>query len=406
VAADAKSSQELLQGKMDATTWTTTLIFLRKNLTEVYNNISEMEWKRKEIDNKREALTKQLQQVQSARPKEEKSIQLVLQCKSSLSTELTVAYLLQEVYWSPTYELRALPAKDEVEMVYSAQVHQKTGEDWSAVALNLSTATPAIGAQAPELQPWYLNLVKPQPVRMMKAAAAPQMQMAQEVESMADMALGAPAPSYVESKGASVNFALTGKRDLPSGEDPTKVLIYRHTFPAVISYLTIPKLSSFAYLKGRFENNSEYPLISGSAMTYVDGDYVGKSSLENKAVGEKVELSLGIDPNIKIKHELVKRFERNKGMLSKKTEVEYTYKITCENYHSKTMELQVNDQVPISRNNDVEISDIKLTPEPSEWNKESGKVGWKVEIKTKEKKEILINFLVSYPRDGIISGLY
>jgi len=127
--------------------------------------------------------------------------------------------------------------------------------------------------------------------------------------------------------------------------------------------------------------------------------------LLNKAVGEKVELSLVIDPNIKIKHELVKRFERNKGMISKKTEIEYVYKITCENYRSKTAVLAVQDQAPISRNEDVEVSDIKLPPNADEWNKETGKLTWNLTVTPKEKKEILISFVVSHPRDAVISGL-
>jgi len=87
VAADAKASQELLQAKMDVASWSSTLTFLRKNLTTVYNEITELELQRKQLDNKREALKKQLQQVQSARPKEEKSIQLLLQSKTALSTD-------------------------------------------------------------------------------------------------------------------------------------------------------------------------------------------------------------------------------------------------------------------------------------------------------------------------------
>jgi uncharacterized protein (TIGR02231 family) len=407
IAADTKSSQELLAGKMDAATWTSTLTFLKKNLTEVYNQMTDLEFRKKELDDKREALKKQLQQVQSARPKEEKAVELVLQARSALSVDIVVSYLMHDVSWSPTYELRGLPQEDKVELVYSAEVRQKSGEDWQGVNLVLSTATPALGAQAPELQPWYIYLSKPQPARMMKAAMEPQMQMARDAVAMAvPEAEAPPPPSVVEAKGISANFAISGKRDIPSSDDATKVLVERHIFPAQMSYLTIPKLSAQAYLKAVFENNSEYPLIAGSAMTYVDGDYVGKSVLENKSVGEKLELSLGVDANIKIKYELVKRFERNKGMLSKKTELEYIYKITCENYRNKPTTLQILDQVPISRNEDVEVSDVHLSPEPAEWNKENGKLSWKVELKPKEKREITIGFLVSYPRDGIINGLF
>lgn len=406
VAADAKSSQELLAGKMDPATWTSTLTFLKKNLTEVYNQMTDLEFRKKELDNKKEALKKQLQQVQSARPREEKAVELSLQARTALSVDVTLTYLMHDVSWSPTYELRGLPAEDKVELVYSAEVRQKSGEDWQGVHLVLSTALPAMGAQAPELQPWYLYVNKPQP-RMMKAAMAPQLQMAQDAVAMAVPEVEAPpAPSVVEAKGVSANFAISGKRDIPSSDDATKVLVQRHVFPAQMSYLTIPKLSQHAFLKAAFENNSDYPLIAGSAMTYVDGDYVGKSVLQNRAVGEKLELSLGVDANIKIKYELVKRYERNKGMLSKKTELEYVYKITCENYRNRQTTLQILDQVPISRNEDVEVSDVRLNPEPAEWNKENGKLTWNVELKPKEKREITIDFLVSYPRDAMVNGIF
>jgi uncharacterized protein (TIGR02231 family) len=407
VAADTKSSQELLAGKMDAATWTSTLTFLKKNLNEVYDQMTDVELKKKELEGKREVLKKQLQQVQSARPKEEKAVELILQARSPLSVEVVLSYLMHDVSWSPTYELRGLPQEDKVELVYSAEVRQKSGEDWQGVNLVLSTATPALGAQAPELQPWYIYLHKLQPARMMKGAMEQQMQLMRDATVAAAPAAEAPPPpSVVETKGASAIFAISGKRDVPSSEEATKVLVQRHIFPAQMSYLTIPKLSAHAYLKAVFENNSEYPLIAGSAMTYVDGDYVGKSALENKSVGEKLELSLGVDANIKIKYELIKRFERNKGMLSKKTELEYVYKVTCENYRNKPTTLQILDQVPISRNEDVEVSDVKLQPEPAEWNKENGKLTWNIELKPKEKRELTIGFLVSYPRDGIINGLF
>jgi hypothetical protein len=47
-----------------------------------------------------------------------------------------------------------------------------------------------------------------------------------------------------------------------------------------------------------------------------------------------------------------------------------------------------------------------LQPEPAEWNKENGKLTWNIELKPKEKRELTIGFLVSYPRDGIINGLF
>jgi uncharacterized protein (TIGR02231 family) len=167
----------------------------------------------------------------------------------------------------------------------------------------------------------------------------------------------------------------------------------------------VPKLSPSVYLQGKLANASLYPLLSGAAMVYVDGDYVGKTQLKSLAPGESVDLSLGIDEGLKVKRDLVKKFERNKGTLSKKHEMEYDYKIVVENFKKQAMQLKIVDQLPRPQQEEIELSDIKLTPEPGEWDKEKQSLTWPLELKPGEKKEVLIHFTVSYPRDGQVIGL-
>ena len=41
------------------------------------------------------------------------------------------------------------------------QVQQRTGEDWTGVALTLSTAQPSVGAVLPELDSWFVQVAQP-----------------------------------------------------------------------------------------------------------------------------------------------------------------------------------------------------------------------------------------------------
>ncbi len=146
-----------------------------------------------------------------------------------------------------------------------------------------------------------------------------------------------------------------------------------------MSYVTVPKLSPFVYLQGTLANESRYPLLSGPAVIYVDGDYVGKAHLKPLAPGESVDLSLGIDEGLKVKRELVKKFERNKGTLSKKHEMEYDYKIVVENFKKQNVQLKVVDQLPRPLQEEIELSDIKIVPEAGEWEKEKQRLTWPLE---------------------------
>lgn len=403
VSMAENASKELMLGKVNAPGWTTTLDYIGTNLGKVYGSISDMEFNRDELKSTKEALQKQLLQVKTAKPKEEKSITLTVHAKNAGSVQLVVAYLVTEVTWWPSYDVRALPADGAVEVVYSGHIRQKTGEEWQGVNLALSTAAPARGAEAPELKPWDLRIYVPRP--MVTRAAAPQMMM--KASGVAEAALDyAPAPAAeAETKGVSVVFNIAGAKDVPSSEDPTKVLILRQPFKATMSYLTVPKLSPFAYLRGTFTNESAFPLLPGDAMVYVDGDYVGRVHLQNLAPAEEVELSLGIDENIKVERELVKKFERNKGLVNKKTELEYDYKITVENYKSKNVTLQVLDQLPRPLHESISMDEVQLVPEVKEMNKQTNELKWVIDLKPKEKKELTIHFTISYPRDANVSGL-
>ncbi len=403
-----KASQQVALGRSNVSQWTTTLEFLGDHLNKVYGKISELEFQRAELKAKKEALQKRLLQVKTAKPKEEKSINLTIKANSSSTVRIVVAYLVSDVRWWASYDIRALPQDGQVEVVYAGHVRQKTGEDWNQVALALSTAQPARGAQAPELQPWDLRIWEPRPVQYRKTDAAPTAMLMKAAETgVAEeaMAMAPLPPSVAEAKGVSVVFNITGARDVPSSEDDTKVLIMRRSFSAKTSYRTVPKLSPFAYLRGSFTNESEYPLLAGQAMIYVDGDYVGRTQLETLAPAESVDLSLGIDDGIKVRRELVKKFERNKGLFTKKRELAYIYKITLENYKRKEVKLEVLDQIPRPLHESISVEEIDFSRQPNEWDRDKNELKWLIKLKPQEKLELIMNFTVSYPRDAHVIGL-
>ncbi|CAE6440889.1 unnamed protein product [Rhizoctonia solani] len=77
--------------------------------------------------------------------------------------ELMLVYVVSNASWIPNYEIRALVSSlpnspSTITLHYRASLTQTTGEDWSDVALTLSTATPYRGVNMPTLSTWRVGL--------------------------------------------------------------------------------------------------------------------------------------------------------------------------------------------------------------------------------------------------------
>lgn len=80
---------------------------------------------------------------------------------------LRLNYLVDRATWTPSYNLRldgsggAAADSGRVGVEYQASIQQMSGEDWKDVAITLSTATPALVASAPSLDPLAIALAAP-----------------------------------------------------------------------------------------------------------------------------------------------------------------------------------------------------------------------------------------------------
>jgi hypothetical protein len=65
--------------------------------------------------------------------------------------QLVVEYFVQGAKWTPTYVCRLDSATNTAAIALRALICQRTGEDWSGVRIELSTATPTAWCELPEL---------------------------------------------------------------------------------------------------------------------------------------------------------------------------------------------------------------------------------------------------------------
>jgi uncharacterized protein (TIGR02231 family) len=161
-----------------------------------------------------------------ARDRFEWTATMELLAESSAEVALALDYSVTGAGWTREYDVFVSDDLEELELVYGAEVSQRTGEDWSDVRIQLSCAEPALGAQMPELSAWWLNVPE------LQVASTPQAQPDKAGEMpVSDAFAGIEAigiPEVVMSARAAVAstiFEVPARQRLPSDGRARRVRI-------------------------------------------------------------------------------------------------------------------------------------------------------------------------------------
>lgn len=381
--------------------------------------------KLRELVKQKTALENELNQLRQPESQMKRSIVVNVEGVKKGNLTLNVSFLVHGVYWYPVYDARASFNENVVELTSYGMVKQTTGEDWSDVQLALSTAKPSISGQLPYVAPWILRPYQPVPMErgLMKGKAAmvsdqaagslqyePYYLSTSYAVEREEVKKAEVAVSQVDFKGASVSYQMPGKVTVKSDGTEHKLPISAQVLKAAFSYSTYPRVNSLAYLGTRVTNDKDLQLLGGAVNIFLDGDYVGKSNIQNVGPGEEFDLFLGIDESVKVERKLLEKKVDDTligGIASSTIKTIYKYKVTLENYKNKAIDLIVYEATPVSENDRIKtkISDVSLEPKEKDWNNRKGVWRWELSINPKEKKEIGYSFVIEHPRDMQVEGL-
>ena len=92
-----------------------------------------------------------------ANPARKMEVRIDLAANAGSRATFRVSYTVRGARWAPLYDARldsgTRERKPALELVRRAEIVQQTGEDWSDVALSVSTVRTAKGGSGPELRP-------------------------------------------------------------------------------------------------------------------------------------------------------------------------------------------------------------------------------------------------------------
>ncbi|HVW14008.1 MAG TPA: mucoidy inhibitor MuiA family protein [Mucilaginibacter sp.] len=161
-------------------------------------------------------------------------------------------------------------------------------------------------------------------------------------------------------------------------------------------YSVVPKLSTDVFLTAQLTDWNKYNFLSGEANLFFEGTYIGKSLINTAATTDTLNLSLGTDKNIVVSRTALKSLAEKSGFGSNKKETR-DWQIEVKNRKSQTVNLLVEDQVPVSQNSSIEVETQELSG--GQVDKNTGKVLWAFALKPEDDKKVELKYQVKYPKN-------
>lgn len=338
---------------------------------------------------------------------------VTVQASAPATGKLDVSYLVAQAGWIPLYDLRSEIASGQVNLNYKAQVFQNTGEKWENVRLTISTNNPYQNKTKPTLHPWYVDyttykqqVAAPSITNNMQTGVLYDKKAAQETISRADYggtddysskeALTSNQFVTMVNQTISAEFIIDLPYTIDSNNEQHMVLISNTDLKANYKYFTVPKADKSAYLVAQISKLEELQLVPAKASIFFDGSYIGETYLDPTSLDDTLNLSLGKDPNIIVKRTYLKEDTKEK-IVGNSIEKTYAYLIEVKNQKATTIDIVIQDQLPVTQNGEIEISLIDSSK--AKYNEITGLLEWNAKIKPKQSELLKFTYKVKYNKD-------
>ncbi len=353
-------------------------------------------------------LTQELDKIQSPLSTESFTVEVDLELSQSAKVLIELTYFVYDCSWSPIYHFMLENNKLSVE--YAADVTQKTGELWQNIQLELSTATPAFVTEIPDPRGWFIAKHIPAPPRPPRSAVLAKntvsnydaVSLGVQSEEINQFALTAPDLEVV-SEGLEVSFRIAHPVTLESREKNTKVLIANVELPFTEDLVVFPRLNREVIRRLKVHNDSDYILIPGRAYLYSNTAFVGETTIRYVPLSGELLMNFGADNRINVRREIAQQ-DVSKKLLQDREIRQFGYVIKLKSSADVPLKIDVHDQIPVSKNEDVKVRLDQVSPKPDKVD-DLNRMLWQVGLAAIADKEISYRFVVDYPKDTLISGL-
>ncbi|GAA2806763.1 mucoidy inhibitor MuiA family protein [Kitasatospora sp. CM 4170] len=221
-------------------------------------------------------------------------LDLTVEAATAGPARLTVSHLVPCALWRPSY--RATLVDGTLRLESEAVVWQRTGEDWTAARLTLSTARSALATEPPALAEDRLTL------RERSAEERRTVEVELREESIGTLGPSGEVPG-VDDGGEVRVLRAPAPASVPSDGRAHRVPLGAFTVPATTEYACAPELSPLVTQVVRFRNAAGHALLAGPVELVRGSGFTGRGELPFTAAGADAELAFGSSDGYRVVRE-------------------------------------------------------------------------------------------------------
>ena len=359
--------------------------------------------------------------------KQSGEIAMQIYAPTAQTIDITCLYFVQNALWKPMYDLRSDGIDKPLTLIYKAGIQQNTGYDWTNVKMHLSTANPNFDNSRPIISAQYVDFYIQQLRENLSVANNQDLDplRGNYFEKKTYNLAQVPATETTklkteeldfkdeEDKGNKANnntlnlaFDILINQTIPTGGEEYIIKVEENALKNVVyEYHSVPKLDPSVFLIAKVTDYGQYNLMPAYASIFFEDTYIGQSFIDPKTVADTLILSLGRDENVSIKRAKPIDIKSEKKIIGNTKKEIITYEITIKNNKRVPIPIEIFDQIPISRQKDIEIDVDKNDLTGAEYNKDFGKLSWRIKIEPNSSKRLRFGYSIKYPKDKIITTL-
>jgi uncharacterized protein (TIGR02231 family) len=361
-------------------------------------------------------------QQQAPRPEAASRIVTVaVNAAAAARLSLALSYRVAGVGWTPLYDAALKTdeaAGPSMVLTRRAAISQSTGEDWSDVALTVSTARVARAVDVVDLpgqriefwQPEINELAADRPAAKRAAAPAGKAALAEAPpapptnasDSSATQPIAAEdATAQLQTSAYTAAFKAAGRVTLASDGSQKSFVLGRVVVQPTLSVKTAPSVDPIAYVEAHFVDSEGAPILPGRVALIRDGAFVGEGRVGFVAPGDGVDLGFGGDDKVRVDRAPVNRKE-NEPTWYNQTKIETREFVTSvKNLHAFPVKVQVIDRAPVSENTAivVELAPATTPPTDKQVGDKRGVMSWTLDLKPGEAKDVRLAYRMKWPAD-------
>ena len=360
------------------------------------------------LEDLRGALARARQGLAALQTEDEGAVQLSVAASSDAATEgvITLSYTHYDAGWVPTYDMRLNKAEGQLAIERGALIRQGTGEDWSDVALTLSTVRPSEQLAPNEVFGWQRGVIDPAAPMLRQSKQIELSSLARDGVMVADAPMMAAevaeaVPSY---DGLAVTYAYPTPVSVANRADSLRITLGTVETEAEVKARAAPLYDATGFMMAGITNDTGELILPSSHMRlYLDGRYMGQSRLDDVIpVGAEADIPFGAIDGLRLTR-TVTRNEGDRGMISRSTELSEAVRIEVENLTGQDWPVTLFDRVPYSEQEELEIR-WSASPRPTVegFDDRQGVLMWAFDVTAGATEAVTLRYALEWPEGKLL----